>query len=79
MGYLDADFPVHKILVSQKKLSASIELVLETGPRYYFGEIQFEGTGPYPLNFLERYLSFNTGDTFSSSELGETQLNLLNS
>ena len=79
LGYLDADFPVHKILVSQKKLSASIELVLETGPRYYFGEIHFEGAGPYPLNFLERYLSFHTGDTFSSRELGETQLNLLNS
>ena len=79
LGYLDADFPVHKILVSQKKLSASIELVLETGPRYYFGEIHFQGAGPYPLNFLERYLSFHTGDTFSSRELGETQLNLLNS
>jgi translocation and assembly module TamA len=79
LGYLDADFSVHKILVSQKKLSASIELVLETGPRYYFGQIHFEGAGPYPLKFLERYLSFKTGEAFSSRELGETQLNLLNS
>jgi translocation and assembly module TamA len=79
LGYLDADFPVHKILLSQKKLSASIELVLETGPQYYFGEVHFEGAGLYPLRFLDRYLSFHTGDTFSSRELGETQLNLLNS
>jgi len=79
LGYLDADFSVHKILVSQRKQSASIELVLDTGPRYYFGEIHFEGAGPYPMKFIERYLSFKTGDTFSSRELGETQLNLLNS
>lgn len=79
IGYLDADFPVGRILVSKEESSARIELILDTGPRYRFGEIRFEGAPEYSGRFLRRHLTFRKGDVFSHSKLGETQLNFLNS
>jgi translocation and assembly module TamA len=79
LGYLDADFSVHRILVSKKDRSARIELTLETGPQYRFGETRFEGAPEYTERFLRRYLAYSKGDVFYQSKLGETQLNLLNS
>jgi len=79
LGYLDADFQVSRILVSKEESSASIELIFETGPRYRFGQIRFEGSPEYSERFLRRHLTFRKGDVFSQSKLGETQLHLLNS
>jgi translocation and assembly module TamA len=79
LGYLNADFSVHTIEVDRQRLSASINLELDTGPRYYFGTVRFEGAPRYPEKFLNRYVAFKPGDIFSYARLGETQLNLLNS
>jgi translocation and assembly module TamA len=79
LGYLDAAYIVHEILVERKKSQASIRLTLETGPRYRFGDIRFEGAPQYPDTFLRRFLTFKSGEVFSSAKLGETQLNLMNS
>lgn len=79
LGYLDADFSVHEILISEKKTSADIQLVLDTGPRYLFGEASLPAATRYPNRFLKRYLAFRPGDTFSQEKIGETQLNFINS
>lgn len=79
LGYLAADFPSHKILLSIERSEASIELAFETGQQYFFGEITFEGEGAYPETFLRRYLSFETGQVFSYSKIGATHLNFINS
>jgi translocation and assembly module TamA len=79
LGYLDADFSVHEIRVSQGEGKASIELVLETGSQYYFGEVTFAGASNYPEPFLRRYLAFRAGEVFSYSKIAQTQLNLINS
>lgn len=76
LGYLDADFPVHEILVSRKEASARINLEMDTGSRYSFGETTFSGAPQYPRAFLERYLDYKAGETFSQQNLGQTQLNL---
>ena len=78
-GYLDADFSVHEIRVSQGEGKASIELALETGSQYYFGEVTFAGAPNYPEPFLRRYLAFHAGEVFSYSKIAQTQLNLINS
>jgi translocation and assembly module TamA len=78
-GYLDADFPVHKIDVYRTKGIAEIELSLQTGNRYYFGDVTFLGAPKYPDSFLRRYLSFKKGDAFSYLNLNKTRLNLYNS
>jgi translocation and assembly module TamA len=79
LGYIDADFPVKKILVSEKENTAQIEIKLDTGPRYRFGKTTIEGAPSYPDKFLRRYLTFKEGDIFSYDKLGETQFNLVNS
>jgi len=79
LGYLDADFSVHVIRVSQNEAKAGIELVLETGLLYRFGKVTFIGASIYPESFLRRYLDFQSGEVFSYSKISQTQLNLINS
>lgn len=79
LGYLDSDFSVHVIKVSRSEYSAEIELTLETGFRYYFGEIRIVGTPEYPEHFLKRYVIFQSGEAFSYPKIFQTQLNFNNS
>ena len=79
IGYLDADYSTHVIRISPEKSKAEVELVLDTGPLYYFGEISFSGAPRYPESFFGRYLEFKTGDVFSHYRIGQTQRNLINS
>lgn len=78
LGFLDAGFPVHEVKVTMADASATVRLILETGPRYYFGQVRIEGAPTYPERFLHRYVSFKPGDIFSYGKLGETQLNYTN-
>lgn len=79
LGYADATFDLHEILIAPTKTDARIRLLLETGERYRFGEVKIEGTPGYPESFLRRYLAFKPGEIFSPAKLAETQLNLTNS
>lgn len=79
LGYLDAAFSKHALTIDPAKGSCEVELVLETGPRYRFGAVTMSGAPDYPAEKLQRYVSFKPGEVFSHAELGETQLNLLNS
>ena len=79
LGYLDADFSTHVIRISPAEKKASIELTLETGPQYRFGEVTFVGASSYPDAFLKRYLAFRQGESLSYSKVTQTQLNLINS
>jgi translocation and assembly module TamA len=79
LGYLDAAFPVHEILIAKGESFAVIKLILETGEQYRFGDVKLDGAPDYPDRFLRRYLAFHAGEVFSYAKLGETQLNLNNS
>ena len=78
LGYLAADFSTHVIQLSLAENSANLHLILETGPRYYFGEVTFVPPLTYPESFLRRYLAFRTGRPFSPQRLARTQLNFNN-
>ena len=52
LGYLAADFSTHVIQLSLADNSANLHLILETGPRYYFGEVTFVPPLTYPESFL---------------------------
>ncbi len=78
-GYLEADFSVHLIRIDLAQNKADIELTLETGPRYTFGTILFVPPLSYPESFLRRYLSFQSGEAFSSQNLATSRLNFINS
>jgi translocation and assembly module TamA len=78
-GYLDAEFAQHEILIAPGATTATINLVMETGEQYRFGEVRVEGAPDYPEPFLRRYLTFKPDERFTFARLAETQLNYTNS
>lgn len=79
LGYLDADFSKHEIRIEKTARYAAIELVLNTGEKYAFGETHIQGAPDYPDSFLRRHLTYAPGEIFSHPRLGETQRNFANS
>lgn len=79
LGYLYAKFSLHKILIASPATTATIELILETGDKYYFGATGIQGATNYPDSFLRRHLTYKPGEIFSYTTLGETQRNFTNS
>lgn len=78
LGYLDAEYSRHEIRVAPSAATAVIDLVLDTGDRYYFGATRIQGAPDYPDGFLRRHLTYTFGESFSYSRLGETQRNFTN-
>ena len=79
LGYLDAQFSRHEIRIEKTATTAMVDLVLDTGEKYYFGETTIQGAPDYPDSFLRRHLTYRSGEVFSSPSLGETQRNFINS
>jgi len=79
LGYLDAEFSRHEIHITKTATTATIDLNLKTGEKYFFGTTDIKGAPQYPESFIHRYLAYSIGDVFSSPRLGETQRNLTNS
>jgi translocation and assembly module TamA len=79
LGYLGSEFVSHAIRVNRSERKAEIELILQTGSQYLFGEVIWEGTQLYPISFLQRFLDFEPGEPYSYSKVYQTQLNLINS
>jgi translocation and assembly module TamA len=74
-GYLNAHFPVHTIRLDTAESKAEIDLVLETGEPYRFGDVRFSGAPRYPRTFLETFLDFKPGDAYSDERVLQSQLN----
>lgn len=79
LGYLDAEYTVHEIRIDETARTARIDLILQTGERYFFSDIVFDGAPDFPDTYLRRYLTFAPGDVFSQTKLAESQLQLNNS
>lgn len=77
-GYLDAHFPTHRLEVNTETLSARIELVLEPGEQYYFGEIDIQQD---ILNdeFVRRFVKFEPGEPLDYDKLLDLQYALTDS
>lgn len=74
-GYLAARLVPNPLLVDVANHSASINLELETGPRYSFGAISIEQSVIRP-QLMRRYLRFREGDPYSVEQLLRTQFAL---
>ena len=76
LGYLENSFSAHTIRIDRDEDAADIELVLETGPRFYFGKTSFvDESESYPLEYLQRFLTYEEGEVFSHKELHLSRLN----
>ncbi len=74
-GYLDAEFSAAAIRVTPREHRADIELLLATGPRFYFGPTTIH-QDVLDDEFVRRYLTYRQGDPFNTDRLSNLQLAL---
>ncbi len=67
-GYLDAAYRVHSLRVDPLAHRADIHLVLDTGPRYYFGPITIQQQILDP-DFVQGYVRIQPGEPYSTERL----------
>lgn len=77
-GYLKASFQKSKIAIDLQHYTAVVILHFATGERYYFGLVNF-GKTPLRNDFLQKFLTFKTGEPYLADKLLESQRNLTNS
>ncbi len=78
VGYFSSTLTHSVLAVDALNHSASAELVLDTGPRYRFGAVNYGDTG-FDQDFLARYQTFASGDYYDTGKLIAFQNNLINS
>ncbi len=74
-GFLDASWQASAIRVSPDRLHADIALVLDTGPRFYFGAISIEQSVLDP-ELMSGYVPFAEGDPYDVNRLLDLQTTL---
>jgi translocation and assembly module TamA len=74
-GFLDARFTAHTLRVDVEARRADVELRLDTGPRYYFGELELQQEGLDP-EFVRRYVPIKPGEPFEPDQLVQAQFAL---
>lgn len=75
-GYLDANFTRRELRVDVQNNTAEVLLSLDTGPRWYFGEVTIEQDGRLKDSLLRRYLKIMPGQPFDASKVLATQFAL---
>ena len=75
LGYFDGRLSVHRIEVSPRKNTASIELEYDGGTRYQFGEIQFDEE-QFESGLVDSLRTFQSGDFFNLALLQRFQAQL---
>lgn len=78
LGYLDSTFRRSTIDVHPRQQLADITLVLDTGPRFYFGDVIVE-QAILSRTFIEQFVSIKSGEPFEPRRLTELQIALTSS
>ena len=68
LGFLDAAYTVHEIRIDRSAYRAELELVMDTGPRYLFGEVT-SSQQVISDSLLDRFMQFEQGDWFVPRQL----------
>lgn len=77
-GYVDAEYQQAQILVDPIKQQANMQMTLDTGKRYRFGDIQF-AQDFLRDDFVRRYSPIAPGQDFDSEQLNQLSQNLSHS
>ena len=64
-GYLAAEFTEHRLALDLEQNTASLELLLDTGPRYVMGDVTYSGHELMP-GILEYIPRFEKGDPYTA-------------
>lgn len=78
MGYLHGVYKKAEILIDEQKRTAQITLIYDTGPQYYFGQIQFDPTYISP-ELLHRFVPFQPGQPYATDQVLKFNESLSNS
>lgn len=78
LGYMHANFKKNDILIDEARYTVEITLIFDTGPLYYFGQVQFDPTYISP-KLLHRYVPFQAGQSYSGDKILQFNTNLANS
>lgn len=76
-GYLDAKTTRRRVTVKPDEESADVDLLWESGERYRFGEVRFEGDAPFPETFLREFVPWREGAYFNSEQVLNLQQRLV--
>ncbi|MCK5877626.1 MAG: outer membrane protein assembly factor, partial [Candidatus Marithrix sp.] len=77
-GYFDTEITKHKVYIDKDSYTAKIELNIDTKQRYRFGEITFE-QNLFTEKFLQRFLTFKSGDFYVGGKTIALKNNLMSS
>jgi translocation and assembly module TamA len=75
-GFLRMQAKQHRVEVSRRANTASIDLQWESGPRMKFGRVNFS-EAQFPPEFLERYIPWESGAYYSPDQLVAFQQRLV--
>ncbi len=67
-GFFEHQFVTHRVTVRREANAAEIEIEVDSGPRYYFGEVRFEGAELDP-ELLAGMVPFATGDPYDADQV----------
>ncbi|KTC85797.1 MULTISPECIES: autotransporter assembly complex protein TamA [Legionella] len=67
-GYLHSSFEKAEMLIDINNNGSQINLIFDTGPQYYFGQVKFDPTNISP-ELLNRYVPFNYGLPYSTDQI----------
>lgn len=68
LGYLRSSFSKAQLEIDTVNNRADISLIFDTGPLYYFGQIEFDPTYIKP-ELLHRFVPFQPGQVYSSAQI----------
>lgn len=75
-GYFDARLDRHAVKITRADHAADIDLAWNSGPRYRFGTVHFEG-GQLRPSLLAALVPWQVGDAYRQSELMDLQSRLV--
>lgn len=74
-GYFDQNLSEHEVKVTRASHSADINLAWDSGPRYRYGGIRFEGSIFEP-GLLEQLVGFEEGQYYTQTQINRLQESL---
>ena len=77
-GYLEADFVEARLDVWLESDAADMTIVFDSGPRYAFGQTEFEQDVVKP-ELVQRFMNYETGEPFDRTRLALLQQRFLKS
>jgi outer membrane protein insertion porin family len=67
-GFRDAEIVKDSIYYSEDKRDLYIDVYIDEGNQYYFGDVTFESNTVFPNEVLEQLLLFKKGDVYNQEE-----------